>query len=107
MFACLVVCYTGYKAIGCFRSVKPSPLREIHNFRGHIDWNNIQGTVQACADESRAGTGFRVFGLEFFGECKASSDAESVYEILPRASGPEDCVMGVGTENFLFLYEFN
>ena len=75
------------------------------NFRGNINWEDLESLVKACADRVRQKhPEFRVFGIENYGECLAGSDAKHTYKTLESF---DDCYSGVGKPNTLFIYEFN
>ncbi|XP_031550039.1 uncharacterized protein LOC116287487 isoform X2 [Actinia tenebrosa] len=90
-------CKIQYKAVGCFKDDGQRPLpREILNERdvtskvfGHrmIDWydwdNYIAGFACRCAAKAKS-LGYKVFGLQFFGECWSGPDAKS-YKAVGKA----------------------
>ncbi|XP_078359057.1 uromodulin-like isoform X2 [Oculina patagonica] len=92
-----------YVPIGCFKdSLKKSrPLPElIKNFRGGLDWNNLNKTVAACAEEAKK-KGYLYFGLQFYGECWSGPKAHLTYD---RDGSSKNCMPNVGKQRANFVY---
>lgn len=94
-----------FKPVGCFRDRgrRPRPLpRLIANFRGGIDWNNLNKTISRCAHRVSK-TGFRYFGIQLYGECWSGMNAERTYY---KQGASTRCIYGVGRRKANFVYVF-
>ena len=93
-----------YARIGCYKDAlkQPRPLPElIKNYRGgQIDWNNLNSTIDACAEEAR-NKGYLYFGLQFYGECWSGPLAHLTYD---RDGSSTNCYEGVGKKQANFVY---
>jgi len=89
--------------IGCFKDTtkKPRPLPQlIKNFRGRLDWNNLNQTIDACAEEAKK-KGYLYFGLQFYGECWSGPMAHLTYD---RDGSSKKCDLGVGKRRANSVY---
>ena len=94
---------TAYVPVGCFRQPYPPMLLTlIKSLRDvNFDWYNLQLTVEACAKLIGQS---KVFGISFYGECWAGSDAEHTYKKMEKSTS---CTHGVGQKLAYFIYELN
>lgn len=94
-----------FKPVGCFfdRGRRPRPLPQlIANFRGDIDWRNLNNTITKCARKvSEKGLGY--FGLQFYGECWSGVNAHRTYN---KQGTSTRCIYGVGRRRANFVYVF-
>ena len=91
--------------MGCFKDTisPPRPLPVlVKNFRwpSQIDWNNLNRTIRACAEEVKE-AGFIYFGLQFYGECWSGPKAHLTYN---EDGESKRCVSGVGKGRTNFVY---
>lgn len=90
--------------IGCFKDTKkPRPLPVlIKNFRGHLDWNNLNTTIDACAEEAKK-RGCLYFAVQFYGECWCGPKAHLTYD---RDGPSKNCFdkFNVGKQRTNFVY---
>lgn len=94
-----------FKPVGCFRDSgrRPRPLPKlIANLRGGIDWYNLNKTIAECAHRVSV-TGFRYFGVQFYGECWSGMNAQSTYD---KQGTSTRCIYGVGRRKANFVYAF-
>ena len=94
-----------FKPVGCFRDHgrSPRPLPKlIANFRGHIDWRNLNNTIAECARRTSE-KGLSHFGLQFFGECWSGVNAYRTYN---KQGNSTKCIFGVGRKKANFVYAF-
>ena len=94
---------TKYVPIGCFKDKMkhPRPLPDlIKNFRGHLDWKNLNKTIDACAKEAE-NKGYLYFGLQFYGECWSGPKAHLTYD---RDGSSKNCILHVGKQRANFVY---
>lgn len=94
-----------FKPVGCFRDGgrRPRPLPKlIANFRGDIDWLNLNNTIAECARRVSE-KGFRYFGLQFYGECWSGMNAHRTYN---KQGTSTRCIYGVGRKKANFVYAF-
>ncbi|KAL9980001.1 hypothetical protein ACROYT_G008531 [Oculina patagonica] len=64
------------EAVGCFKDKSMRALPSlVTSFRGKIDWYHMENTIADCANAVQE-KGFKVFGVQFYGECwSGSADA--------------------------------
>ena len=94
-----------FKPVGCFRDHgrSPRPLPKlIANFRGHIDWRNLNNTIAECARRTSE-KGLSHFGLQFYGECWSGVNAYRTYN---KQGNSSKCIYGVGKKKANFVYAF-
>lgn len=93
------------EAVGCYKDSKPA--RAIPNllksFRGQIDWYNIGKTITNCANVAQ-GKGYKVFGMQFYGECWSGS-ADTVQYDKYGIAPPQMCWQGVGKSWTNYVYK--
>ncbi|XP_031549766.1 uncharacterized protein LOC116287250 [Actinia tenebrosa] len=92
------------EAIGCFfdsLSNRSFP-KMMANLRPNIDWFNMNKTVQDCA-KLAVKQGYKLFGLQFYGECWSGKESEIQYDKL--GSDPNGCWEGVGKAHRNFVYK--
>ncbi|CAH3138304.1 unnamed protein product [Pocillopora meandrina] len=93
------------KPIGCFvdSGAIPRPIPKlVANFRGNIDWHNLNKTVLDCARRVNS-KGFRFFGIQFYGECWSGENAELTYN---KQGTSKNCFRGLGERKANFVYAF-
>ena len=91
--------------MGCYKDTmkKPRPLPVlVENFRWprRIDWNNLNRTIQACAEKVKE-AGYVYFGLQFYGECWSGPQAHLTYAEDGKS---KRCILGVGEGKANFVY---
>ncbi|PFX27847.1 Deleted in malignant brain tumors 1 protein [Stylophora pistillata] len=94
-----------FRPIGCFvdSGLKPRPIPKlIANFRGKIDWHNLNKTVAECARRVNL-KGFHYFGVQFYGECWSGDNVELTYN---KQGTSKNCFQGVGRRRANFVYGF-
>lgn len=94
-----------FRPIGCFvdSGAIPRPIPKlVANFRGNIDWHNLNKTVLECARRVNS-KGFRYFGIQFYGECWSGENAELTYN---KQGTSKNCFRGLGERNANFVYAF-
>lgn len=94
--------------IGCFKESKNYADRAlpdlIDNMRGNIDWRHLEKVVKKCAHRVvMKNSTFKVFGIQFYGECWSGSDGEKTYG---EYGSSQNCWKGVGGTRTNFVYEF-
>lgn len=92
------------EAIGCFVDRPSRALPElVKNFRGQIDWYRLGDTVAKCANEVQ-NKGYKVLGVQYYGECWSGSNDVAQYDKYGNAS-PESCWQGVGKHWTNYVYK--
>lgn len=94
-----------FRPIGCFvdSGATPRPIPKlVANFRGNIDWHNLNKTVLECARRVNS-KGFRYFGIQFYGECWSGENAELTYN---KQGTSKNCFRGLGERKANFVYAF-
>ncbi|XP_068721451.1 uromodulin-like [Montipora capricornis] len=93
-----------YSPLGCFKDKRPAKERALRilvkNFRGNLDWNNLNKTVEDCANEAKK-KGFLYFGVQFYGECWSDPMAHLTYD---KYGPSKQCSHGVGGPDMNFVY---
>lgn len=92
--------------LGCFKDTKK--FRAVPDFvesmRGKIDWHHLENTVKECAHSvTKKNSTFKVFAIQFYGECWTGVDAEKSYS---EYGASPNCWKGVGGSQTNFVYEF-
>ena len=95
-----------YAPIGCYYAYGSNTgFQSSVNFRGGINWADIEAVIRDCAAETRS-RGWSYFGVEFYGECfMRNSTLEPTYQLVGADGCAEKCVFGVGAANVLFFYQ--
>lgn len=95
-----------YRPIGCIHGGGIHPLPTLlHNFRGNIDWYNIQLTVEQCVTAASS-SGFPYFGIEFWGECWVSNTFDiTPFSLVLGSECETNCYSGIADSNKQFIYE--
>jgi hypothetical protein len=76
----------------------------VANLRPKIDWFRIEKTVQECADKvNQKNSTFKVFGVQFYGECWSGDKADSTYG---EYGSSRNCWKGVGGSYSNYVYSF-
>ncbi|KAJ7351836.1 metalloendopeptidase [Desmophyllum pertusum] len=98
-----------YRGVGCFKdhskASQPRAIPEfVQNFRSNINWSNINGTINRCAEFIHKNyPENKVFGIQYYGECWTGNEAEHTYDMYGSST---DCWNQVGRENTNYVYEF-
>ena len=80
---------------------EPRPLPQlIKNFRGGLDWHNLNKTIDACAEQAKK-KGYLYFGLQFYGECWSGPHAHLTYD---QDGNSTKCIYGVGQRRANAVY---
>ncbi|XP_022336942.2 uncharacterized protein LOC111133135 [Crassostrea virginica] len=95
-----------YAPIGCYYAYGSNTgFQTSVNFRGGINWADIETVIRDCAAETRS-RGWSYFGVEFYGECfMRNSTLEPTYQPVGAGGCAEKCAFGVGAANVLFFYQ--
>ncbi|XP_052089178.1 uncharacterized protein LOC127725902 [Mytilus californianus] len=96
-----------YQPVGCFGAGgNPNPLPTLlSNLRTSIVWDNIQLTIDACANLAHNAS-YKYFGIEFWGECWVSASFNpSGFSLIPGQNCETKCPQGVADENKMFIYK--
>ncbi|XP_028417057.1 zinc metalloproteinase nas-14-like [Dendronephthya gigantea] len=92
---------TPMRNLGCYRD-DTRPLDDhFKNIRSNIDWFDMSKTIVDCAKAAKE-NGYKVFGVEFYGECWSSDKAKDIYN---RDGRSNECWHGVGKEWAFQAYE--
>ena len=94
-----------FVALGCYKDGKWRALPDmVANLRKKIDWRNMTKTVEECAEQVTHKNGtFKVFGLQYYGECWSGPDGEKTYS---QYGASKHCWNGVGGGKVNFVYTF-
>ncbi|KAL9963798.1 hypothetical protein ACROYT_G027341 [Oculina patagonica] len=95
-----------YVPLGCFKDSKSfRALPElVGSMRGKIDWHHLDKTVKECAHKVVVkNSTFKVFGIQFYGECWTGADGEKTYSEYGSSA---NCWKGVGGTRANYVYEF-
>lgn len=95
--------------LGCYTDDLETsrPLPEgIDNFRSLVDWSksdlNSAAIISRCA-VATSRRNWKVFGVQYFGECWSGETAE---ETFSRGGRSSECTNGIGTYNEYSVYQF-
>jgi len=90
--------------VGCFKD-KSSPRalpEQIANYRGGLDWNNLDQVVKDCALEAQK-KNYMYFSIQFYGECWSGETAPLTYD---RYGPSSNCFFNVGKQWTNLVYRF-
>ncbi|XP_061176939.1 uncharacterized protein LOC133185646 [Saccostrea echinata] len=95
-----------YVAVGCYHAPNTNTgFNNYVNLRSQINWHDIGATIRACALEAKNRM-LLYFGIEFYGECYMRNDTlEASYRLVSASKCTERCVLGVGAQHTLFVYQ--
>lgn len=95
-----------YVAVGCFKDELVQGQRALPellaNYRGKLDWNNLNQYVEKCALEAKK-RNYMHFGVQFYGECWSGPYASLTYD---RYGPSSQCISNVGMGLANFVYRF-
>lgn len=92
------------EALGCFKDKSARALPElVKNIRPQIDWYHMGNTVRDCAKLVQD-KGYKVFGVQFYGECWSGAANMVQYDKYGVAP-PEKCWEGVGKHWTNYVYK--
>ena len=94
-----------FVALGCYRDGSWRAIPNmVANFRGNINWRHLEKTVEECAEKVNQANGtYRVFSLQYFGECWSGAEAERTYA---EYGSSKNCYKGVGGKKTNYVYTF-
>lgn len=94
------------ETVGCYKDKKNRALSTLYaNFRGYIDWNNLNATIRQCAFVARD-IGYEYFAVQYYGECWSSWDAADNYDKYGVQTKKEKCLANVGGSMTNFVFRF-
>ncbi|XP_031559182.1 A disintegrin and metalloproteinase with thrombospondin motifs 18-like [Actinia tenebrosa] len=93
-----------YQPLGCYKDDKPNAMPNlVINLRDSIDWSNLNKTIDACANYvHKYYPEYKVFGVQFYGECWTGLGAENTYM---KYGAAENCYKGVGAKHSIYVYK--
>lgn len=93
------------EAVGCYRDSSGARAipNLVHSSRGQIDWYNMGKTIEECANAAQR-KGYKVLGIQFYGECWSGSADTVQYDKYGMAP-PHMCWNGVGREWTNYVYK--
>ena len=91
--------------LGCYKDTYGDRAMPVlyKNFRDEINWNSMSKTVSQCARVAYH-SGYKYFGVQFYGECWSGVTANETYDQYGEAT---NCWEGVGEEWSNFVYKLN
>lgn len=98
-----------YEPVGCFqdRGHDRALNHKVKNFRNFLGkklwekWPDMTLVIQLCAEEAFKQGYTAMFGVQFYGECYSSKNAQSNYDKHGKSN---NCVSGVGKDRANFVY---
>ncbi|XP_031551832.1 SCO-spondin-like isoform X1 [Actinia tenebrosa] len=90
-----------FEGLGCFDENEPRAIPIlVKNLRPDLDWWHLDKTVITCAKMVKQ-KGWKVFGIQFYGECWSGPSALDTYAKYGNSSA---CWDGVGQEGANYVY---